>query len=888
MAVGMTDAVNDDTDATRPAPAGDSSTGSGGGAGENTETRSNTEPSEGNTVSGRSRRPDRVAERISDLITNRPGTIVLVFLLLTGVFFVGIVADEGVEGGDDQFTEDTESEQAFEEIQDNFERGDRESGGTIGQLVVDTERNVLEQGTLLRMLAFQDRVETRTDLRVESTTSPASLVAQQLDPSAETPEEMYRAVDRASERQIGAAIADADAEADLPVSTDFTPESASADVAQIAITYRTPPDAGSDFELELLEDTRQVADRIDGFDSSENVLLFGQAIVEQENEQLLGDSAALVFPAAIILILFFLIVAYRDPFDLAIGLVSLLLAFVWTFGFMGWVGIPFSESIITVFALVLAVGIDFGIHVINRYREERAAGAGIDDAMSISSEQLLVAFVIVALTTSFSFGANIVSGQTQDFGIVAAAGTVFTLLIFGLFLPASKVRLDRFRAGRRLPAFGTKPILSEGSVVARSLSVGISIARIAPVLFLAILLVFGGSIAVYGTGVDADFDTEVFFPDQERVELYQELPAPLGVDEYVFIQYLEYIEEDFEISDETVTIFIDDPDLRSANGLSAIDEALRNPPDVYVQEGREAEAESILGVLESEADSDPELETLLKRYDRSGDGIPDRELDVVYDQLFASAAGDQARDRMTTDYRMTRVDIEVDVDAEQEDAVVATQEIADGMPLDAVATGQLVIFEEVAEETTQAAIVNLILASVLTGLVLVLSFRWLEGRAAYGILVLVPVLGSVALLVATMRYLDIALSPITAPILAVAIGLGVDYTVHFMHRFVDEFQADTDVFDALWQTVLGTGGALTGSMITTVSGLGILYLALIPVLMEFGLLLALGVFYAWLSAIVVLPSAIVAWDRYVGPPEDIPSPGNAETADPKRGSSWPP
>lgn len=107
-----------------------------------------------------------------------------------------------------------------------------------------------------------------------------------------------------------------------------------------------------------------------------------------------------------------------------------------------------------------------------------------------------------------------------------------------------------------------------------------------------------------------------------------------------------------------------------------------------------------------------------------------------------------------------------------------------------------------------------------------------------------------------------------------SIGLGVDYTVHFMHRFVDEHESGGDVHEALAVTVRGTGGALTGSMLTTVCGLGVLYLALIPLIMEFGLLLALGVFYAYLTSIVLLPSTIVVWDRLerrVGPIGSVPT-----------------
>lgn len=812
------------------------------------------------------RRWDRVAERVSELILNRSGAIVLVFVLLTGVFFVGLT-NVGFEAGDEQFTEGTASEQALEDIEENFEQRDRDTGGTTAFLVVDPQQNVLSEPTLLRMLRFQELVENRNGLRVESTSSPASLVARQLDPAAETPGEQARVIEETPQGELAAAIADTDFGEGTLVSTDFTPASASADVAQISISYATPPTVESDFELALLEETQLLADSVDGFDTAENILLFGDAIVQQENNELLIDSSAVVFPASLFLILFFLTVAYRDPFDLGVGLIALLMAFVWTFGFMGLVGIPFAEPIITVFALILAVGIDFGIHVINRYREERTAGAGIDQAMLLSTRQLLIAFAIVAVTTAFSFAANIASDQTQEFGIVAAVGVIFILLIFGIFVPAAKVSLDRFRAGRRIPSFGSSPLLGEESVVTRGLSGGVSVARGAPAVFLAVMLLLGTGVAVYGTGVDAEFDQEVFFPEEERVEQYQELPPPLGVDEYVFIEYLDYLEEDFDAAfQDSVTIYIEDRGLRTPGGLSPIDQTLQDPPDVYEADNRRAVSNSILDIIDRQAEVDPEFAALVDRYDATGNGVPDRELETIYDELFDSPAGDDARDRLTNDYTATRVAITVDADAEQEDVVATTRAIAEDLRFDAVATGTLVVFEDVAEETTETAVVNLALAFVLTAVTLLIAFRQLEGRAVYGVLTLVPVVLAVALLLATMRYLDIALSPITAPILSVSIGLGVDYTVHFMHRFIDEYTAGDDVFAALSTTVRGTGGALTGSMITTVSGLGVLYLALIPVLVEFGLLLALGVFYAWLLSLVVLPSAIVTWDRFRSEP----------------------
>jgi len=50
-------------------------------------------------------------------------------------------------------------------------------------------------------------------------------------------------------------------------------------------------------------------------------------------------------------------------------------------------------------------------------------------------------------------------------------------------------------------------------------------------------------------------------------------------------------------------------------------------------------------------------------------------------------------------------------------------------------------------------------------------------------------------------------------------------------------------------------------MLTTTSGTGVLVLAVIPILGQFGLLIALSVLYSFLASILVLPTAIVLWKQ---------------------------
>ena len=815
-----------------------------------------------------------IVERVDRFVVDRPLLVVVAFLVVTAALAPGLTMIS-TEAETDQFTEDVEAQQAQEDIDEEF-------GGTIGDAptagtLIFRDGNVLSRPALVRLLETQHRLETNSRLRIASTSSHANVVARQLDPAAETPKEQRRAVEAATDGELRAAIDAADERGALAaqLSTDYNPTQQRATGGIVGITYDLPSSASTAEVATLQERTIEVIDAVEGNEAGENAVLFGQGVIQSEFNALLSDTAIIVFPATVLFLFGFLLFAYRDPVDMALGLGSLAVVLVWTFGAMGWAGIPFSNTMVPLFPLLLAVGIDFGIHTINRYREATLDGDDVAPAMRKTTDQLLVAFAIVTITTAISFAANLTSplGSLQDFGIVSAVGITITLLVFGLFLPATKVLADRARARiPYFPSFGSTPLGREGSLLGRTLEGSVSLARVAPAVVVVVALVGGGGAAVYGTGVDAEFSQEIFFPDEDRVEAYQALPEPFAPTEYTFTTTIRLLEEEFDGRQfSTVTIYVDEP-VRDDDSLETIHRASRQPPDSFARSADgTAESRSIVTVIQSRAEQDPEFAALVARNDRTGNGVPDQNVDEVYDALLDSPARSQARNYVAADRGSARIDYTLKPDATDDEVVADARQVADRMPVEAVATGTLVVNAAVIDVILESAIQSLVVAFVLTAIFLALSYRFLEGRAVYGFINLLPVLLTVALLAASMRFFGVALSPINAPILGVSIGLGVDYAVHFMHRFVDEYTPGTDVFDALRTTIQGTGGALTGSMLTTVFGLGALFFAIIPLIQEFGLLLGLGVFYAYACSVVLLPSVIVLWERAATRSERVPT-----------------
>ncbi|WP_267643467.1 efflux RND transporter permease subunit [Haloarchaeobius amylolyticus] len=803
---------------------------------------------------------DNLVRRVAGLVVDRPAAVVVAFLVVTAGFATGLPAvstDAGTEG----FTEDLPSTNALEKVEGLFEPPFDPPEGTTQ--LIQSSQNVLAKPSLLRMLATLERIESDPGFRVKSTSSAASLVAQQLDPDATTPEAQTEAVEGATPAEIARAV---DRAGENPafralLSDDYNERAGSAGATIAIVTHALPaepPSAGSgtDDPLTPLQERMQHV-------VSADIVVFGSGILAAETGTVIADSLLIIVPAASLLILTFLLYAYRDPADLALGVISLAMTIVWTFGFLGLAGIAFTQLLVAVPPLLLAVGIDFGIHVVNRYREERVKGRSPTVSMDIAGRQLLVAFFIVTGTTVIGFAANATSSlkPIADFGITAAIGITFTFLVFGVFLPAAKVLVDTQRDRLGIPAFGQRPLGQEGSRLGAVLPVGVVIARRAPGIFLVLVLLLAGVSANYGAGIDTTFSEDDFLPRTDQPVYITSLPEPFKPGVYTTPETIDFLEENFESAEDDVVIVLVEGPLTEDYALESIQRAGENPPTTLVVDRRDARAESIVTVIRQYAARDPEFAALVARNDLDGNGIPDDGLDQVYDALLDSPVRDTALTYLTDDYRSARIVYRVESDAEQDVVAGDAVTVAERHRLQATATGTIVVFQAVSGLIFETAVESLVIALALTAVFLVFIYRVTLGMGSLGIVNLVPIAVSIAFIAGSMRFLGIPFNALTATVFSVALGLGIDYSAHVIHRVAEELAETGDVFAALENTTRGTGGALTGSMLTTVSGIGVLGLAITPILGQFGLVVALSVFYSYLASIVVTPAAVVVWAR---------------------------
>lgn len=473
---------------------------------------------------------------------------------------------------------------------------------------------------------------------------------------------------------------------------------------------------------------------------------------------------------------------------------------------------------------------------------------------------------------------------------MSAFGIIAALLVFGALIPAIKVEIDNFLEARGVDrekrAFGTG-----GGRLANVLNIGTTLARKAPFAVIAIaLLVSAGG--VYGaTQVGTSFAQEDFLAEDPPGWM-EDLPEPFKPGEYTARSSLDYVNDNFLRQDSQAQILVEGQ-VTAPDSLERVDRAQQRVVEsnvAVVLSNGEADVRSPLTVMRSVAAENETFNATFTAADTDGDRVPDRNLERVYDSLYETAPDQAATVIHRTDdgdYEALRMTVSLQGGASSDAVADQMRDVAavvDGSGLDATATGQPIVFKLVQDQLLDTVIQSLLITLVAVFAFLMLTYRITDGSATLGFVTLLPVMLSVTWILGTMYLADIPFNVLTGMITSLTVGLGVAYSIHISERYAHELERHRSVWEAMRTTVTGTGGALLGSAATTVGGFGVLVFAILPPLQQFGLITGLTIIYAFLASVLILPSLLVVWTRYMGPdgvfPADDAEPGSGAAAIP--------
>lgn len=136
----------------------------------------------------------------------------------------------------------------------------------------------------------------------------------------------------------------------------------------------------------------------------------------------------LLLASAIILVL--LIIIQRSFTKGGLVFVPLMLGLLWTIGTMGWLGLKLSIVTVGLGAMILGLGVEYGIFMLTRYYEERASGKSQENSLKAAVPGVGFAIFGSGITTIIGFLALTLSvmPMLRHLGISLALGITYSLI----------------------------------------------------------------------------------------------------------------------------------------------------------------------------------------------------------------------------------------------------------------------------------------------------------------------------------------------------------------------------------------------------------------------------------------------------------------------------
>jgi predicted RND superfamily exporter protein len=173
-------------------------------------------------------------------------------------------------------------------------------------------------------------------------------------------------------------------------------------------------------------------------------------------------------------------------------------------------------------------------------------------------------------------------------------------------------------------------------------------------------------------------------------------------------------------------------------------------------------------------------------------------------------------------------------------------------------TGMLVLYNNMLQSLFSSQILTLgVVILALMSMFLIL-FRSLK----IALIAIFPNLLSIGAVLGVMGWLNIPLDMMTITIAAISVGIAVDDTIHYIHRFKHEFRVDRNYIKTVYRCHGTIGHAMYYTSVTIIIGFSILVLSNFIPSIYFGLLTGLAMLIALIAALTLLPQLLVIFKPF--------------------------
>ena len=553
----------------------------------------------------------------------------------------------------------------------------------------------------------------------------------------------------------------------------------------------------------------------------EKLYYIGSPMLLTYISDLMRDDLTNLLPLAFLVIAFILFLSLRSISGVLLPLLIAIIAIVWSLGSMAFLDIKMSMISNNIPIILLAIGSAYTIHVINRIN--KVSQSKETDVIARALAFVLIPLILAALTTiigfvSFIFGAYL--SMIVDFGIFTALGTLFASLLSIFFVPAI-LEVVNYKRKKNIKqkeySFLTNYFLKPINVLL--------IKRPKTILIFWMVLI---AISIIGmSSIKRSVDIQEYFKKNNPTRLAENIMIEkFGGTKPIFVHFKGNMQSP-----------------KVLKTMIQTSEYMEKSPDVYTSMSiAKLIAEINLNITNTR-------------------GIPNKSEQI--EQLWFLLEGNEVLNRFVNEDLTEGIIISKFKSPDNESkkefakymrAFIATNSSEDceieitGMPFVDITMDQSLINSQIG-----SILIAILFVIILVGIIL---RSWISGLYAS-----IPIIATIMLLFGFMGLTGISLNIATVLVASVALGIGIDYSIHIISHFNESYKKSQDLYASIQESILISGNAIIINVISVSAGFLILVFSEMVPLQYFGLLIALSMVSSCLGALTLLPSILILMNR---------------------------
>lgn len=573
-----------------------------------------------------------------------------------------------------------------------------------------------------------------------------------------------------------------------------------------------------DFYNEILKFSKSFAG--DG----DKVHVAGRPIVEGTMGMLGPKDMKRMVPIVLVVIILVLYLLLRSVRATVATIITVFVSTIWAFGLMAITGVPIYSVSTMIPVMLIAIGVAYGIYFFNHlnhfYAENRTANR--EQAMTYVVKILTKPLAMAAFTTIIGFF-SLVTSQVYPikyFGIYTAFGIFASFLLTVVFLPSFVILFGYRGKNKKITDVEINQKYKN-----RVVDYLIKNQRLVYVIWIgvAIISIFGMS----KVWINSSF-LDKFEKDSEIVTTDRLLNKKFG-------------------GTSTLNVVLE----------SKEQNAFKMPDALKLMDKMQEETEELAEVGNSFSLTDylKRMNKVMNADDEKFYTVPASTDLIAQYMLLYEMSGDPENLIKVVNYDYNKTNITFQLKGDDSKTINKALEVIEGYKDDFDKLGielryagsgyKALVFTDLILE---GQVMSIIMSLALVFILLVVMFRSFKA----GLIGSVPILLTALISFGVMGLLNIPLSTTTALLSSIAIGIGIDYAIHFIETYNHNLVQTRTRHDAIHLTMKNTGKAILFNAVVVISGFLVLLFSVFPPNRTLGALVSLNMFTSFIGTLSIM------------------------------------